>query len=451
MNIVVVGDGKVGSAITRMLAEEHHDVVIIDNSERALQQSSNSLDVMTICGNGVNHDIQIEAGVPEADLLIAATSMDETNILCCLIAKKLGAKNTIARIRNPQYHDQLVFLQEELGLSMSINPEQAAAREISKLLRYRAAVKVDLFAGGRVEMVELKVQEGGPLDGIVLVDLYKTHGVRILVTAVRRGDAVFIPDGNFRLQAKDMITISAVPKDMERFWSAIGEGNRKLRRVMIVGGGHIAHYLSRMLLDLNIEVRIIEKNPQRCRELCEFLPGALIIEGNGTNHELLLEEGLEHCDAFIGLTGIDEENIILALYAAAKKAGKVIAKVNNSDLLDLVSNAGVDSIISPKEITADHIVRYVRAMQNSVGSVVETLYRIAGGTCEALEFLVKSGSQVTGVKLKSLLIQKGILVAGIARGRSAFVPSGNDIIEAGDRVIVVTNQRCFDDIEDILM
>lgn len=450
MNIVVVGDGKVGNAITCLLAVEGHDVVIIDNSERALESASNTLDVMTIFGNGVDHDVQIEAGVEDADLLIAATSADEINILCCLIAKKLGARNTIARVRNPQYADQLVFLREDLGLSLSINPEQAAAGEISRLLRYPSALKVDLFAKGRLEMVELNIAGNSPLNGLRLTALYHKIGVRTLVCAVRRGDTLFIPDGNFVLQEFDHITVAAGAEDMERFWSICSPGRPKIRNVMIVGGGHIAYYLSRLLLGSGIDVKIVEKNPERCRELCDRLPKAMIIEGNGTEHQLLIEEGLDEMGGFVALTGIDEENIILALYANSRKVNKVISKVNDSDLLSLINGIGIDSFISPKDLTAAQIVSYVRAMQNTVGSNVETLYKIAGGLAEALEFSVRAGSRVTGKKLKSLNIKPGILVAGIMRGRSAFVPGGNDSIETGDRVVLVATASFLNELDDIL-
>lgn len=450
MNVVVVGDGKVGSAITRQLAHEGHNVVIIDNRERALTESSNTLDVMCIFGNGVNPNIQIEAGVPKAELLIAATSGDEVNILCCLMAKKLGAKNTIARVRNPQYADQLLFLKEDLGLSMVINPEQAAAGEIFKLLRYPSAVKVDLFAQGKVELVEMKIAEGSALDGVALSALYKQCGVKVLVCAVCRGEEVIIPNGDFVIQGKDLITIAAVARDMERFWTSLGRSRTKLKRVMIVGGGHIAHYLTRRLQDMGVEVLIVEKNPERCRELCEWLPNTLIIEGNGTDHELLMEEGLDNCDAFVALTGIDEENIILSLYVLGCNVPKIITKVNSSNLVKLVGNVGLDSIISPKEITAERIVSYVRAMQNTIGSNVETLYKIANGHAEALEFTVKTGSRVAGIKLKRLQVRQGLLIASIVRGKTVLVPDGNDSIEVGDRVIVVTTNCSFDDLDDIL-
>lgn len=450
MNIVVVGDGKVGKAITRLLAEEGHDVVIIDNRERVLESASNTLDVMTLFGNGLDHDTQLEAGVEHADLLIAATSADEINILCCLIAKKLGAKNTIARVRNPQYADQLVFLREDLGLSLSINPEQAAAGEISRLLRYPAALKVDLFARGRLEMVELSIAGNSPINGLQLIDLYRKIGVRTLVCAVRRDGKLFIPDGSFILAEHDHITVSANAEDMERFWNVCSPGRAKIKNVMIVGGGHIAHYLSRLLLSSGIDVKIVEKNPERCRELCDWLPKAMIIEGNGTEHQLLIEEGLDEMGGFVALTGVDEENIILSLYANSRKVNKVISKVNDTELLSLVEGVGLDSFVSPKDLTAAQIVSYVRAMQNTMGSSVETLYKIAGGLAEALEFSVRAGSLVIGKKLKNLNIKPGILVAGIMRGRSAFVPGGNDSIEAGDRVVLVATASMLDELDDIL-
>lgn len=450
MKIVVVGDGKVGSTLTRQLSGEGHDVILIDNREQILNESINSLDVMGICGNGVNYNVQLEADVPHADILIAVANADEVNMLCCLVAKKLGAKNTIARIRNPEYSDQLHFWREDLGLSMTINPEQAAADEIFKVLRYPAAIRIDLFARGALELVELRVSINGVLDGLPLSSISKKCGAKILVCAVRRGEEVIIPNGDFILQAKDMISIAALTKDMERFWKSVGSSRSRLHRVIIVGGGHVSHYLSKRLIEANIEVKVVEIDPARCRQLSSWLPQANIIEGNGTNHELLLEEGLDGCNAFVALTGMDEENIILSLYALTRNIPKVITKVNNSSLIDLVGNVGLDTFISPKDITADHIVSYVRAMQNTMGSNVETLYKIAGGLAEALEFYVKPNSHVINIPLKDISLKPSILIASIVRKGKVFVPTGTDTIHIKDKVIIITTNRCFNDLDDIL-
>ncbi len=451
MNIVVVGDGKVGSAITLQLAKEGHGVVVIDTREGALTKSVNTQDVLCIHGNGVSHDVQVEAGVPHADLLIAATSADEVNMLCCLVARKLGAKNTIARIRNPQYADQLPFLHDDLGLSTSINPELAAADEIFKILRYPTVSKMDLFSHGKVELIEMRIGEGSPLAGLSLSGLGRRCSVRVNVCGVRRGAEVYIPGGDFVMEKGDLITVAVATREAERFFTVAGTARTKMHSVMLVGGGHIATYLSRGLLDAGLEVKIVEKNPARCRELCQLLPKALIIEGNASNYALLREEGIENCDAFVSLTGIDEENIIHSLYAVAHGVPKVVTKVNNPSLISLMSSTGLDSVISPKNITAQRIVSYVRAIQNTMGSAVETMYKVLGDAAEALEFRVNANARVVGVKIKKLSLRPGVLFAGIVRGKSVLIPGGNDTVEAGDRVILVTTNTQFDDIDDILL
>ena len=450
MNIVVVGDGKVGSAITLQLAKEDHNVVVIDTREGVLTRSINTQDVLCIHGNGVSHDVQIEAGVPAADLLIAATSADEVNMLCCLVARKLGAKHTIARIRNPQYADQLPFLHDDLGLSTSINPERAAADETFKILRYPTVSKIDLFAHGKLELIEMRIGECSPLAGLSLAALSHRCSARVNVCGVRRGDEAYIPGGDFVLEKGDLITVAVATREAEQFFQVAGTARKKMRSVMLVGGGHIATYLSRALLDVGLEVKIVEKNPARCRELCQLLPKALIIEGNASNYALLREEGIQECDAFVSLTGIDEENIIHSLYAVTHGVPKVVTKVNNSSLITLMGRTGLDSVVSPKDITAQRIVSYVRGIQNTQGSAVETMYKVLGGAAEALEFRVSDTSRVLGVKIKQLSLRPGVLLVGIVRGKNVLIPGGNDTVEAGDRVILVTTNSQFDDIDDIL-
>ncbi|MBC8576369.1 Trk system potassium transporter TrkA [Yanshouia hominis] len=451
MKIIVVGGGKIGETLVEQLAKEGHDLVLIDNQQAVIEETENRLDVMGIYGNGASHLVQIEAGVPKADLLIAVTNSDELNMLCCLVAKKLGARHTIARIRNPEYNDQLVFLREELGLSLAINPEAAAAGELFRMLRFPSALKIETFSRGRVELAEVRLREGSKLDGLYLHELSKKFQVKVLVCVVQRGEQVLIPTGDFRLCAGDKISIAAGPAEIERFFRAAGLLKEEAHSVMIVGGGRIAHYLCRKLLGIGVSVKIIDTDPQRCRHLCEQMPRAMIICGDGTKQELLFEEGLERVDAFVSLTGLDEQNAILSMFAASRGVGKVITKVSRTSLLSLVESAGLESVISPKEITANQIVRYVRAMQNSLGSNVETLYKLVGGRVEALEFRVKPDFPHIGTPLKDLTLKPNLLLACITRGDRAILPGGGDSIAADDRVVVVTTNQQLRDLSDILL
>lgn len=450
MRIIIAGDGKVGNTLASQLSRENHDVVVIDKSQRVIDDTVNTLDVMGVCGNCASYSVQQEADVAHADLVIATTESDELNMLCCLVAKKAGAKHTIARVRNPEYSDQLLFMREELGLSMFINPEYSAARELFQMLRFPSAMKIETFSNRRVELVEIKLHEDSPLAGVVLHELNRRFNVRVLVCAVRRGDDVLIPTGNFVLQEGDKISLSASPSEIERLFRSLKLLRREARSVMIVGGGHIAHYLARMLIDIGVSVRIVERNQARCEQLSELLPKAMIIHGDGTEQELLLEEGIASVDAFVSLTGYDEENIILSMYASSRGVGKVITKVNRAPLASLVEGVGLESIISPKDLSVNSILRYVRAMQNSQGSNVETLYKIVGGRVEALEFRADVTAPLLGIPLKELQLRPNLLIASIARDKRTILPGGDDVILANDRVIVVTTNEQLRDLKDIL-
>ena len=452
MKIVIVGDGKVGQALTGQLAEEGHDVVVIDSSPKALRTSVEIHDVMGVNGNGASYAVQKEAGVGEADLLIAATSGDELNLLCCMLAKKLGARHTIARVRNPDYADQLVLMKEELGLSMTVNPELAAAREIARMLRFPSALKLDSFARGQVELVEIKVKADSPLLGQALYALSSRLGIRILICAVRRGEEVYIPTGDFVLQEGDKITITASPSELDSLFRKLGIYRHKIHRVMVVGGGRIAYYLAKQLLRLGMSVKIIEQDAARCEQLSEALPKAHIILGDGTERELLEEEGIADMDALVAVTGMDEENIIISMYAGTLGLAKVVTKINRMSFQEILDGAGIESVITPKGITVNQIIRYVRAMDNSKGSNVETLHRIVGGRVEALEFNVAKNCQgeLTGIPLKDLRTRKDLLIACIIRGQQIIYPGGNDTIEERDSVIVVTTGHQLQDLSDIL-
>ena len=452
MKVVIVGSGKVGYTLTEQLSKEGHDVVVIDKRAEVLRYPQNVLDIMAIQGNGASCQVQKEAGVEDADLLIAVTSTDELNILCCLVAKKLGAKHTIARVRNPEYSRQLDFMKEELGLSMSVNPELAASKEIYRILRFPSAMKVEVFAKGRVELAEIKIKPGNPLDGQPLRSLYQNYKVKILVCAVQRGGEVVIPDGSFVLKEGDTISITAPPSQLISFFKAVGIFQSKARTVLIVGGGRIGFYLARQLSEVGIRVKVIEQDEARCRELGDLLPTkAMVIHGDGTEQELLEEEGVGDADAFVALTGIDEENIIISMFAKAQGAKKIVTKVNRITFLDLLGGLGIDSVISPKNITANQILRYVRAMQNSFySSNVEALYKIVEGKAEALEFHVLESADYVDIPLKDLRTKQGLLIACIVRKGKTIIPGGEDVIQVGDSVIIVTTLPGFQDLGDIL-
>ncbi len=450
MNIVIVGGGKVGYALASQLCSEGHDVTVIDNNSERTTLINDSLDVITFCGSGASYLTLKDAGVEEADLLIAATGADEINMLCCMVGKKVGAKHTIARVRNPEYHQQMFFLRDELGLSLAINPEQAAAAEISRMLRFPSAIKVEPFAKGRIELMELRLKEDSPLDGVMLKDLRKKIQIsNILICAVERDDVVTIPTGNFTLQAGDRLTLIAPPQAAEAFFKFLGTFKRRVKNVIIIGGGRISYYLARQLSEVGIHTKIVERDETRCRELCELVPKATIICGDGADQELLREEGVMSADAFVALTGLDEENIILSMFAHKCNVEKVITKVSKTTYIDMLSSSALESFICPKDITSQQILQYVRAMQNSFGSSVETLYRIVGERVEALEFHVRESARVVGVPLKDIPLKDGLLIGAIIRRGRCIIPSGNDTIEPDDNVIVVTTDRGLCELDSI--
>ncbi|MBR0157334.1 MAG: Trk system potassium transporter TrkA [Clostridia bacterium] len=454
MNIVIVGAGKVGKQIGIKLTREGHDVVIIDNDKDVLSRSGNEMDAICVEGNGADYRVQREAGVAGADVLIAATAHDEVNMLCCLIGHKLGAKRTIARVRDPEYTAQLDFLKEELGLSMAINPELAASEEIERLLRIPSALNVEFFARGRVELVEVRLNADNPLIGHQLVEINRKFQFTVLVCAIQRGENIIIPKGDFVLEAGDKLHVSAAPEEMARFLrTAYPEKRKRVRTVMISGGSRIAYYLARSLDKVGVQVKIIESNPQRATFLSEELPHALVMLGDSTDHELLVEEGVETVDAFIALTGMDENNIISGLFAKWKGARSVIVKVNNENLIGVLPDSSLDSIISPKQLTANKILTFVRAMSCSPEeSNVETVHELVGGRIEALEFLAKGSHPMYGMPLKDLnrFLHKDLLIACIVRHGKTIIPGGSDAILSGDRVIIVTKHKMFNDLADIL-
>ena len=453
MKIIVVGCGKVGAALTAQLAREHHDISVIDVDSRVLMDISNNYDVMGVIGNGASRAVQMEAGVAGADLLVAATDSDELNLLCCLIAKKAGGCNTVARVRNPVYTGEIDFIQEELGLSLTVNPEFAAATEAARVLRFPSAVQIETFAKGKVEIIKVRIPEKSVLDGCPLSQIHKRTGTDVLICTVERGEGgkhVEIPNGSFVLAAGDVISIVASKQNTRDFVNRIGLKSRRVRDCMIIGGGKIAFYLAQQLLDSGIRVKIIEKNRERCEELSDLLPKATIIHADGANQDILMEEGIRECESFVTLTGMDEENLFLSMFAQNASNAKVITKVDRMDFDEIIKRLDLGTLLHPKNITADNILRYVRALSNSIGSNVESLYKIIDDKVEALEFLIQKDSPVVGIPLSELKVKPNVLVACISRGGRIIIPNGNTSIHVGDSVVVVTSQLGFGDIEDIL-
>ena len=451
MKIIIVGVGKVGLALTKHLSRENK-VTIIDQNPQLVDNIINIYDVMGVCGNGASYDVQKEAEADKADLLIATASSDEINILTCLVAKKLGIPHTIARIRNPEYEKQLRFLREELGLSMSINPEKATAREIARVLRFPAAMKLESFSKGRLELVEYRLAENSTLHGTQLSDLYLNIRVRVLICAVSRRDETYIPSGDFVLQAGDKIYLTAAPHELELFFRHLGVFRGRASSVMIVGASKLCYYLASQLIDMGMSVKIVDQNRQRCVEIEERLPKALVIVGDGTDSELLQEEGIGQIDAFVAITGLDEANILMSMSAARQSRDcKVVAKINRRSLMELVSTEGmIDSVVSTGAVTTELILKYIRSMKNATGSQVKTLHRIVDEKVEALEFGIKENYSFVGVPLRDLRIKSGILVAGIVRRSGRIViPTGDDVINQGDDVIVVATDTGIQDIRDI--
>lgn len=450
MHIVIVGDGKLGHSLARRLAEEGYDIVLVDKNADLLRASGNALDIGCVCGNGLNAEVLTEAGVPEADLLIAVTSTDEINILCCLVARRLGARHTIARVRDPECAKIVLSMREELGLSMTLNPEQAAATEIARIIRFPSAMKVDFFAKGRVEMVEVKVAAGSPLIGQPLAELYRKFHTRVLVCAVQRDGEVTIPRGDFVLQEGDLISLTATPNEITQLFRVLGLIGPKARTAMIVGGGRVSFYLAQQLIEAGIHVKIIEQNRQRCEELSDKLPRATVILGDGSDRETLREEGMAEADVLVALTGLDEENVVISMYAIADHVRKVIAKINHITFGEILEKTGIECVITPHLIAAGRILRYVRAMQSSVSSSMEALSKIVNEKVEAIEFRVREGFAGRDVPLKELKLKKNLLVASITRGGKLILPSGDDSIQEGDSVVVVTTLIGLEKLDDIL-
>ncbi len=450
MDIIIVGCGKVGSALAEELCEEHN-ITVIDRNEDLISSVINDFDVMGIVGNCICTDILEEANIAKTSIFIAVTDSDEVNILSCMIARNMGARHCIARVRNPEFDRQLVFMRDRLGISMMVNPDYNAANEIAKVLRYPEAINIDSFAKGRVELAEIRINSGSILENVVLSQLSKRLRLDVLICAVQRGDELIIPNGNFMLRADDKIHVTASHSSMVKFLRSISAAYRekRVKSAVLIGGGRIAYHLSQQLIEMGVKVKIIEIDEDRCISLSENLNKVSISHADGTDHDILAEERVFDADAVVTLTGIDEENILLSLIAKKNGVEKVVTKVNRMSLIELSDTLNLDSVISPKTIMVEQILQYVRAKQNSLGNRVTTLYRLVNDRLEAIEFVVRDKADYVDVPLKELKLRSGILIASIVRGNDLIIPRGDDCLKQGDSVVVITTNTGFHDLSNI--
>ena len=450
MKIIIAGGGKVGGTVAESLAVEGHSVTIVDISDQTLDRLSNQLDVMCLKGNCASRDTLIEAGAKDADVLIAATASDEINLLCCHCAHNLGLPYTVARVRGAEYAKDLDTLKQDLGITMLINPELASAVEISRLLRFPSASNIDTFARGRVELISFHIQDNDFLAGRSLASLSsKIRGLPVLLCTVERGDSVLIPNGSTVLAKDDRVYLAGTPNGIHQFFKLLGRQTHRIRNVFIIGGGRIAYYLLLQLERLGMHCKVVERSDSRCRQLAEEFPHSLIIQGDGTDPELLDEERMTAADAFIALTDRDEDNLIISLYAHQAGVPKVVAKSNRQNYTSIARSAGVESVVSPKLTTAGQILRLVRGVQNSKGSAMTALYRIAEGQAEAMEFVAAPSTRHLGIPLKDLKLREGVLIAVIVRDGKVIIPEGSTTLERGDNVIVVARNSGIVDLNDI--
>lgn len=451
MNIIIAGCGKVGMNVAEHLSREGHSVTVVDTSQDTLDRASNQLDVMCVKGNCAARGPLLEAGIHDADMVIAATSSDEINLLCCHCAKGFGVPYTVARVRSAEYSGDMEHMREDLGITLLVNPEQATALKISQLLRFPGAANIDTFARGRVEIVGFRVREGDFLADRSLLQLAPKLGdLPLLICVVERGDEVFIPNGSSVLRAGDRLYLAGTPSGINQFFKLLGRQNHKIRSAFIIGGGRITFYLVSALERLGISCKVVERKEDRCRELAELFPHSLIIRGDGTDPELLSEERMESSDAFIALTDRDEDNLIISLYAHQAGVHKVIAKSNRQNYTAIARSAGVESVVSAKLTTANQIIRLVRAIRNTHGTGMTALYRIAEGRAEALEFTVTADTRRLNTPLRELRLKSGVLLAVVVRGTEVIIPEGSTCLQEGDSaVIIATKDSGIVDLNDI--
>ena len=452
MNIIIVGDGKVGYKIAGYLAKEDHDITIIDKNEEALRKADDTLDVMCVKGNGARASVLLEAGLEEADLVIAATSRDEMNMLTCITAKKLSDRiKTIARIREPEYYEEFTTLKQQIGVDMVINPEFTAAEEIANILQFPSAMNIEVFFGGKERLVEFRVMEGDFLAGAKLSKISTRLPKNVLFVAVERDEEAYIPNGDFEFQVNDRVYIMGQLTGITNLFKMLGRYIQKVNTVLMVGGGRTSYYLTKIISRLGMSVKIIEIDPKKCLKLADTVEEAIIIEGDGTNQDVLESENLEEVDAFIAMTGRDEENLITAMYAVEKGVDKVIAMTTRINLPNVVNKLGLDSVVDPKVITASYITGYVRGMQNSRGSIVDALYKIMDGKAEVISFIANESTKFLNVPIKDLTLKEELVIACILHRNMVTIPHGNESISVGDKVLIVTkSHHIIKDLNDIL-
>lgn len=449
MKIVIIGLGIIGTTILKSLSGKEHTITIIDEDKDNIEKLIEKYDIQGVVGNGASIDIQREAGVKDADVIIVLTNSDELNVFACLVAKKLGAKNTIARVRNPEYRSQILQMKDELGISMIVNPEQDTATEIYNLINLPEIAKVERFAKGRVLLVEIVADKDCALVGETLISIGKKLSTRVLICAVQRDNEVIIPAGNFEIKEGDRIHFTSDAKSLRDFLSEIRMVSSPLKNIMIVGGNKIGYYLADELSKKKYNIKLIEGDRAIAEELADSLPKVTVINGNGAQHDLLIEEGIEAMDAFVALTDIDEENMIVSMFANKMKVRKTITQIKSDDLYGMLAELGINNNVSPKDIVANRIISYIRALENTIGSNILTLYRLVGNRVEALEFLAKRQEEFYDKPLRQLKTKDNCLIACIIRGTTVIIPDGNSSIQLGDNVIVVTTHKNFDDLADI--
>ena len=449
MKIIIAGAGKVGCSIAQSLEAEGHDLTLIDRDSETIEHVSNELDVICCLGSATNPDTLREAGAEQADVLMAVTESDEVNMICALAGRRLGAKYIVARIRDPEYLAQTEFLREAIGLSVVVNPEYECAKEISRILRFPSAVRVENFAKGSAEIIDYRVPEGSPLNALSLQEVARRFGAKVLVTVVERGEDALIPHGDFTLHSGDKLSLMGEARELRRFFTAVNGKRRRVKSVMVMGGSRTSVYLSDLLEESGISVSVVERSRERCAELCDLIPRARIICGDAARDEVLLEEGIRSADAFVALTGDDGDNIVTAMFAKRCGVPKTVVKVNMRHFAEMLDGDG-DSMITPKEIVAQQIVGYVRALSNSAAwGSIETIHRLAGGRIEALEFKVGAGAKCVGIPLRELKPRKGLLISALTRGDRTLIPDGSTVIESGDHAVVVAPAGLLKDINDL--
>lgn len=450
MNIIIVGCGEVGETLAGQLNREGNNVTVVDINSEKVKEVANKYDIMGVIGNGASRSTQKDAGIDKTDLLIAVTGTDEVNLLCCLVARKSTNCRTIARLKNPEYNIDAHYFKDELGLSMVVNPEYAAAREISRILNFPSVIKIDTFAKGRVELLTFKLPDGSPLAGMSVKDASAKLKLNVTFCTIQRDEEAFIAKGDFVFAERDVISFIASPKMAKEFFTKINYHIQPIKDALIVGGGEISHYLCEILCRSGISVTIVEKNLSRCNDLAVEFEDITVVNGDPADEDTLREEGISKASSFVALTEVDEENILLSLFAKKEQSRKVITKINKNEYYNIVNNLDLDTIIYPKNITADMIIRYVRAMNNTRGSNIETLYNIIKGKVEAAEFTVSEDSPIVGKPLSQLTFKPNVLIASILREKVQIAPRGQAIIEPGDAVVVVTKDIALGDITDIL-